>query len=597
MTQATRRMHQRSVGDRCLDEGDWEVSIRPEIGASWQRSQLSGVPADRMPEVRVSDVDAEAWLLRAAGPILDRLSDEISDFPLSLLLTDQDARILDRRTGVRSLRAQLDGVTAVPGAEYGEDAMGTNGVGTCVATGRPFVVSGDEHYTEALRQLTCAAAPILNPFSGRIEGVVDITCPSGQASGLMLAFVRQAAGEIRRRLEELASATERTLLRHFLPAARRSRGPVLSVSGELVIANAAAARLLAPGDHRRLWEQVSTSLDAAGTIEQVALANGVTYQAEVVPISAGTRNVGALVRIGASSAPARTAMQPRHELAGLVGESRLWQALCAEVHAVARSPLGVVVVGEDGVGKLGVATALGAAGDPEARLTVVDAGALLAGEREWLARLQAFAEQPGTVVIRRIELLPPERVPAVAAMCVHASARLIATADDTWPASLHRRLVDQFPVRIRVPPLRDRPEDIRPIMTELISRHAADPNTVRVRPDALRVLARHPWPGNVRELEGVACQLLLRRRCGDITVCDLPPDYRGAPLGGSLTGLQLLERDAIVRALETEQGNKQAAATRLGISRSTLYRKLDAYHLSGANGSDRQCERDGRVAN
>lgn len=588
-------MQQHEAPECCVGGDSLPASVRPEISASWRRSRLSGVPLDRMPTVHVSEFDGEARLLRASAPVLDRLSEEIHDFPLSLLLTDKDARIIDRRTGMRSLRAQLDGVTAVPGAEYAEEAVGTNGVGTCVATGRPFIVSGSEHFTAALRQLTCAAAPIVNPFSGRIEGVLDITCRWDEANRLMLAFVREAVGEISRRLEELASATERALLHHFLHAARRSSGPVVSVSGDLVIANGAAARLLGPGDHVRLWEQVSGSLSGGPSMGEVALAEGVTYQADVTTISAAGRTVGALVRLAGERTHARPAA-PNVGPDGLVGESRPWRTLCAEVQAVARSAVGVVVVGEDGVGKLAVARALGSANDPAAPIDVVDAGILRAGEREWLDRLRARSEQPGTVIIRRVELVPPRQVAAVAAICAQAVARVVATADETWPASLGRRLVDQFPVRIRIPPLRDRREDIAPTMVELIRRHAPVPNAVRIRPDALSVLARHPWPGNVRQLEGLACQLLLRRRCGDITTGDLPPDYRDAHRGDGLTGLQLLERDAIVRALEVEHDNKQAAAVRLGISRSTLYRKLEAYQLGRSRGGDDPSHGAGRVA-
>ena len=94
----------------------------------------------------------------------------------------------------------------------------------------------------------------------------------------------------------------------------------------------------------------------------------------------------------------------------------------------------------------------------------------------------------------------------------------------------------------------------------------------------MRALAAHDWPGDVRQLEAVIRQALARRR-GDITVDDLPVEQRRAP-DVALTAMQRLERDAILRSLDEAGGNRAAAAEHLGISRSTLYRRLAAYGVS-----------------
>jgi len=103
---------------------------------------------------------------------------------------------------------------------------------------------------------------------------------------------------------------------------------------------------------------------------------------------------------------------------------------------------------------------------------------------------------------------------------------------------------------------------------------------VRVRRDVLSRLASQPWPGNVRELDGVLRHALARRSRGDISPDDLPVEYRTSQPQVQLSTIQRLERDAIIHVLDTEHGNKVAAAERLGISRSTLYRRLEAYGIS-----------------
>jgi transcriptional regulator of acetoin/glycerol metabolism len=94
-------------------------------------------------------------------------------------------------------------------------------------------------------------------------------------------------------------------------------------------------------------------------------------------------------------------------------------------------------------------------------------------------------------------------------------------------------------------------------------------------------MVRFAWPDNVRELENVICSVLLRRRRGDIDLNDLPAAIRRAASHRPLTRMEQIERDAIMDALNAAGDNEAEAAESLGISRTTLYRKLVAYGLSG----------------
>ena len=122
--------------ERFLADGMVDDCVRPEIHASWRRSRVSGVCADKMPDIPVDDYDTQSRLIRAATPVLDRLADQISDASVSIILTDENARILDRRVGVDSLTVALDGVLAVPGAHFSEEVVGTNGLGSTAETRR-----------------------------------------------------------------------------------------------------------------------------------------------------------------------------------------------------------------------------------------------------------------------------------------------------------------------------------------------------------------------------------------------------------------------------------------------------------------------------
>jgi len=134
-----------------------------------------------------------------------------------------------------------------------------------------------------------------------------------------------------------------------------------------------------------------------------------------------------------------------------------------------------------------------------------------------------------------------------------------------------RPLGDQFAAVVRVPPLRERPEDIADIVPALIRRHAE--RGPRCSPDLLQALMRADWPGNVRQLEAVVQRMVERRRLGELTPRDLPPDLDQPP-PRRLSQMERAQRSAIVQALAQADGNKVRAAEALGIARATLYRKM-----------------------
>ncbi len=130
---------------------------------------------------------------------------------------------------------------------------------------------------------------------------------------------------------------------------------------------------------------------------------------------------------------------------------------------------------------------------------------------------------------------------------------------------------------IRVPPLRERPADIVPIAELFLRRHSQD---ARFSDQAKAALERYSWPGNVREVRNVVTEALISARDYRIGVEDLPPLGAAAPSRGAgsvVSGLEEMEKDAILAALRKTGGHHQMTADLLGISRRTLTRKLKIY--------------------
>src|SRR6266508_1699720 len=218
--------------------------VRETILTSWRRSRFLGVAVDQVELPYRADVETDALLLQAAKPVLDRLERQLADARMTAILTDSQAWVLDRRAGERSLNAYLDKILLAPGFSYAEKFIGTNGIGTALEEKRASHVFGHEHFIDRLQMLSCAGAPIRDPISGKVLGVIDVTCWRSDASLLMSVLVQEAARDVEARLFEQSGDRERALLREFLSACRRTRKPVLSLSGDLTITNVSATHLL-----------------------------------------------------------------------------------------------------------------------------------------------------------------------------------------------------------------------------------------------------------------------------------------------------------------------------------------------------------------
>jgi len=155
-------------------------------------------------------------------------------------------------------------------------------------------------------------------------------------------------------------------------------------------------------------------------------------------------------------------------------------------------------------------------------------------------------------------------------------------------------------VMILLPPLRERPEDI-PLLADFFLARYGDQKEIPVTSfssAAMRALAGYAWPGNVRELEHVVERAVALAPHAILSNDDLPPevlqsDGNGADRVEILPGtLKALQREQVLKMLESAQGNKERTARLLGISRRTLYRLLDRYGLgkprlpTGTDGSD-----------
>ncbi|MBI3932106.1 MAG: sigma-54-dependent Fis family transcriptional regulator [Acidobacteria bacterium] len=141
-------------------------------------------------------------------------------------------------------------------------------------------------------------------------------------------------------------------------------------------------------------------------------------------------------------------------------------------------------------------------------------------------------------------------------------------------------------VRIDVPPLRARPEDVPALVEHFLARYGCRDGgrVVSITPEARAALQAHPWPGNVRQLENVIHRATILCESDTIGVEDVALEL-SSPVpetGGSLdlrAALDRVERDLVARALREHHGNLTAAGRALGIDRNLLRSKLRKHGL------------------
>jgi DNA-binding NtrC family response regulator len=205
--------------------------------------------------------------------------------------------------------------------------------------------------------------------------------------------------------------------------------------------------------------------------------------------------------------------------------------------------------------------------------------------------LDEFAEMPPEMQSKLLKVLDQgelRRVGGVRTITVDVRV-VVATNRDVDELVRAGRLREDLlhrvdVIRITMPPLRERPEDIPRLVAHfLVLQQRRGLGEKKITPQAMRVLQSYTWPGNVRELANTIERLLILSPRPVIDVDDLPDDlhFRRPPSAirdERYLSLADLERRHIARVLEMTNGNMTAAAKRLGVDRGTLARKMQQWH-------------------
>ena len=294
----------------------------------------------------------------------------------------------------------------------------------------------------------------------------------------------------------------------------------------------------------------------------------------------------------------------------LAGDSRRLREVVETADRVAEKDVPVLITGESGTGKELIArrihrrsrrakkpfVAVNCAALPdtlaESELFGHERGAFTGAERQRAGRFEEASG--GTLFLDEVgELSPAVQAKLLRAIEDHvirrvggtrdldADIRLIAAtnrdlSDGGFRSDLYFRLAV---VRLEIPPLRERTDDIPAIAQHLLTRLATKHGLAvpALKSDALEALRRHRWPGNVRELRNVLERALVLRGAEPIRASDLALTPAAATLAASHDEV---EKERVLEALRQAHGNREHAAKLLGVSVRTLYYRLNRLKLA-----------------
>lgn len=615
--------------------------VREIILESWKRCKHFGADPINQTVKIVSPTDLRkrlqdnASLLKAAHDYLTNLYEKILHSEGIVALSDADGIILFAVGSAGSATAPKIGT------DWREQTIGTNGVGTCLYLQKPVQIWAEEHYCQFNHLWYCSGAPIFGE-NGTLLGCLNVSGISESVHAHTLGMVIGIANAIEKqlRVDQIAEDNQKIIRQQSEILELVTDGVIIvEPTGRITHVNNQALQLLQipkkqimnkllssiiPSGidiremfaYQKMIKDVEIDISLPGKEFSCLFSSALTKNDEDIPESIilsfkPVKKVHALVN-------KLTGTKARYSFGHMIGKSSVFQKVVEQGKLAAKTDLNVLLTGESGTGKDLIARAIHEASDrSNMPFIAINCGALPRGlvESELFGYeggsftgskkdgnpgkfeladggtiyLDEIGEMPLDVQVTLLRVIQEKRITRIGGnKPKQIDIRIIAAtnknlADEVLNKTFRQDLYYRLNVlSIHMPSLIERIDDLELLIDDILERlkRQTGKNNLCIDYNALHLLKAYHWPGNIRELENVLERAACICETSLITPRDLPnciiQDSKRKP---KLTMMKQNEISIIMDVLAENEGNIKQTAERLGIARSTIYRKLKRYGI------------------
>ena len=617
-----------------------EGEVREVIADSWSRSKSYGVNPDLLaapvicPAKDIENrIQKNMEILNLIRPMLGDLYTVVHGTDSIIAFSDMDGVILEL-FGDNEIAMNAASANFKIGANMSERHSGSNAIGTAIEIGSPIQMVGAEHYCVAWHTSHCSSAPIRDPLTSEIIGVITVVGYLKTAHPHSLALVKAAAEAIVKLIEQKGLKHEQYMSNHYFNAALESVSDgilIVNLAGEVLRMNKIAVHLLrlSGSDLEKLkiddiekLKPFSTNLTETINGHEVVLKDevgednrgGNHFLLTSRKISIDKEHIGNILILKRKVSKELTHSTARHQFSALIGEDGGFQKTVDYAKKAAKTDKNVLLTGESGTGKELFAQAIhnDSLRQSEAFIAINCASIprdLIASELFGYVdgaftnavrggRKGKFeAAHGGTLFLDEIGDMPlelqanllrvleeKEITPLGSNRSKSVDVRIIAATNQDLLSLVKEkkfRLDLYYRLNIlalEIPSLRERKSDI-PLLADYFS------STKQVGAEVINAFMTYSWPGNLRELKNVIEQMEVFCDENFIGIEYLPFNIQAElqleNYVDKLYDMHATEtkRNTLIAALRNGK-SISAAAAMLGVSNSTVYRWADELNIA-----------------
>ncbi|MEQ2527449.1 sigma 54-interacting transcriptional regulator [Bacillaceae bacterium CLA-AA-H227] len=632
-------------------QGRYAIHLDPNadflsmIQRSWDRSRSYNVNPDvkkgKVYETRKQQsVQENAELISTCLPLMKDIYQLVMGTGFIVVLCDAEGLLL-KTIGDEDTLRKAEEMSFVEGADWSEEAVGTNAIGTCIKEGVPIQVFHQQHFMKSCQEWTCSASPIFG-VDGTLLGVLNMSGTYEKVHRHTLGMVVSTAKAVESLLNLQEKIKRNELMQSYLEAMTNSltSGIILvNQLGEIIQVNKTMLDMIHLKGENLIDRKIDFVFDNKLFIERLnvikdreihlKIKDG-QYSKQVLlnsrPVFQGETLIGSLLMFQEIQKVRRlvnqfTGNQASVTFKEIIGESKVFLQSIKEAKAASNSPSNVLLLGESGTGKDLFAQAIH--NESERRtmpFVAINCGAI---PRELLgSELFGYAEgaftgarrggnsgkfelaDGGTLFLDEIgemsldmqvlllRVLQNREISRIGDhKVIPVNVRIIAATnknlkEEVLKGNFREDLYFRLNVLpIQIPSLREREEDISLLTSHFLKLYQQRiPRKIDTISDSfMKAIQNYRWPGNVRELQNVIERAINRSTSSELTIESLPKEikepFENTPSMEKIKTKDSIQKQALLEVLLSVDFNYSKAAKKLNISRSTLYRRLERYHL------------------